>query len=189
MVNEINDLNREEVLEAFAVELSHDRETLERYLRDFPSYANELVDLSCELAKIYINYEMPLSIQELETIEAALQTHVPIEKDPLADVPVTTLREIAVQLKVPRQVITAFRERRVVINSVPEKFLTSMAVALNCTVDLLVKALNLPPGYALARSYKADGKPSVETSITFERLLIDAGVSEENRAALLKDNS
>jgi len=60
---------------------------------------------------------------------------------------------------------------------------------LNCTVDLLVNALALPPAPALARSYKADGKPSAEAVVTFERLLIDAGVSEEKRTALLADNN
>lgn len=185
--------SREDVLDAFAVEPSHGREILERYLREYPHFSSELVDLSRELSRVPGGAERPMSLQEQAMVEAAWQQHMPIEtksaKDPLADVSVAKLREIALQLDVPRQVVTAFRERRVVATSVPRRFLTRMAVALNCTVDLLVSALTTPSGPALARSYKADGKPSVETAATFERLLIDAGVSEEKRTTLLADDN
>ena len=185
--------SREEVLDAFAVEPSHGREILERYLREYPHFSNELVDLSRELSRVPGGAERPMSLQEQEMVEAAWQQHMPLEtksvKDPLADVSVAKLREIALQLDVPRQVVTAFRERRVVPTSIPRRFLAHMAVALNCTVDLLVSALTMPSGSTLARSYKADGKPSTETAVTFERLLIDAGVSEEKRTSLLADDN
>lgn len=185
--------SREDVLDAFAVEPNHGREILERYLREYPHFSNELVDLSRELSRVPHGAERPMSLQEQAMVEAAWQQHMPIEtksaKDPLADLSVAQLREIAVQLDVPRQVVTAFRERRVVATSVPRRFLTRMAAALNCTVDLLVSTLTLPSGPVLARSYKSDGKPSAETAATFERLLIDAGVSEEKRTALLADGN
>ena len=44
--------SREDVLDAFAVEPNHERNTLERYLRDYPQYAAELVDLSRELSRV-----------------------------------------------------------------------------------------------------------------------------------------
>lgn len=185
--------SREDVLDAFAVEPSHGREILERYLREYPHFSKELVDLSRELSRVPNGAERPISLQEQAMVEAAWQQHMPIEtksaKDPLADVSVTKLREIALQLDVPRQVVTAFRERRVIATSVPGRFLTRMAAALNCTVDLLVSTLTQPSGPALARSYKSDGKPSTETAATFERLLIDAGVSEEKRTVLLADDN
>lgn len=185
--------SREDVLDAFAVEPSHGREILERYLREYPHFSNELVDLSRELSRVPDGAETPMSLQEQAMVEAAWQQHMPIEtksaNDPLADLSVAQLREIAVQLDVPRQVVTAFRERRVVANSIPRRFLTRMAVALNCKVDLLVSTLTLPSGPALARSYKSDGKPLAETAATFERLLIDAGVSKEKRTVLLADDN
>lgn len=185
--------SREDVLDAFAVEPSHGREILEHYLREYPHFSNELVDLSRELSRVPDEAQRPMSPQEQAMVEEAWQQHMPIEtksaKDPLAEVSVAQLREIAVQLDVPWQVVTAFRERRVVATSVPRAFLTRMAAALNCTVDLLVSTLTMPSGQTLARSYKADGKPSAETAATFERLLIDAGVSEEKRIALLADDN
>jgi hypothetical protein len=41
--------------------------------------------------------------------------------------------------------------------------------------------------FAGARSYKADGKPSIGSQATFEQALIDAGVPAEKRAALLAE--
>ena len=41
--------SREDVLYAFAVEPTSGRETLERYLRDYPEYTTELIDLSYDL--------------------------------------------------------------------------------------------------------------------------------------------
>jgi len=69
------------------------------------------------------------------------------------------------------------------------KFLGRLAAAINSTVDLVREALLVQTGPTLARSYKADEKPSAETAATFERLLIDAGVSEEKRTALLADDN
>jgi hypothetical protein len=193
MTPNVHQPSRDDVLDAFAVEPSHGREILEHYLREYPHFSNELVDLSRELSRVPDGAERPMSLQEQAIVEAAWQQHMSIEtksaKDPLADLSVAQLREIAMQLDVPRQVLTAFRERRVVAASVPRRFLTRMALALNCTVDLLVSALTTPSEPALARSYKSDGKPSAETAATFERLLIDAGVPEDKRTALLADDN
>lgn len=41
--------SEEEVLLAFSVELTHDRKTLEQYLREYPEHAHALVDCSIEL--------------------------------------------------------------------------------------------------------------------------------------------
>lgn len=181
--------SREEVLDAFAVEPVHDRMTLERYLRDFPQYAAELVELSREKSRVVEGGESPLTVHEETLIEAAWQDHVSLErksaKGPLAALSVPQLREVAHKLDVPRQVITAFRERRVKLESVPRPFLAALARALSCSVDLLLSGLSAPSVPALARSYKADVKPSAGAAISFEQLLIDAGVPETKRNELL----
>ena len=181
----------EEVLDAYAVEAVHDRATLESYLRDFPQFAEELVDLSREISRVVQYDESPLSATEEALIEKAWQNHArPLarsaeEVDPLANLSVPQLREVAHQLGVPRQVITAFRERRVKLESVPKSFLSAFARALGCTVDLLSNAVSATSGPEFSRSYKADIKPTVGEAISFEKLLIDAGVSEAKRAELL----
>ncbi len=184
--------SREEVLDAFAVEPVHDRTTLERYLRDFPQFATELVDLSREVSCVVETDESPLTAHEEALIEMAWQNHASFEtqsaKDPLAGLSVPQLRVIARTLDVPRQVITAFRERRVKFESVPKPFLAALARALSCSVDLLLSGLAAPSGPTPARSYRADVKPSAGAAISFEQLLIDAGVPEAKRAELLVED-
>ena len=74
------------------------------------------------------------------------------EVDPLANLSVPQLREVAHQLGVPRQVITAFRERRVKLESVPKSFLVALSRALGCTVDLLFGVVSATSGPGFSRS-------------------------------------
>ena len=184
--------SRQDVLDAFAVETSHGRETLERYLRHYPAYAGELVDLSRELSRRIVERAEQLSGAEQVLIDAAWRRHleaVPVEiADPLANLPVEKLREIAKQLDVPRQIVTAFRERRVAVASVPRRFLARFAAAVNAEADMLRDASSRPPAPGLVRSYKADIKPEAGASVTFEQLLVNAGVSAEKRAVLMADD-
>jgi hypothetical protein len=185
--------SREEVLDAFAVEISYDRETLERYLRQYPRFSNELIDLSRELSRPQKIEARHMSSQEVDMIERAWLLHMPLEtkstNDPLANLSIDTLRDIALKLDVPRQVVTAFRERRIAPESVPKLFLTRLADVLHCQVELLAHTLTIRPSVALSRSYKADGKPTSGSVVSFEQLLIDAGVPEEKRTALLADDN
>ena len=179
----------EEVLYAFAVEPNSGRNTLEQYLRDYPQYANELIDLSYELSREVCEDETPLSDEDLAMIDRLWLRHIeaaPSETmDPLASLSVAEQRDLAKRLDVPRQVITAFRERRVEFASVPTPFLECFASAINSTVELLRSAFALPSELDLTRSYKADGRPEAQTSITFEQLLIEADVPLDKRASLM----
>jgi hypothetical protein len=181
----------EEVLDAFAVEQEHGRETLEGYVRRFPQFAAELVDLSRELLRDVSIDTSPLSESEEAQINAAWRVHVaarpPAAVDPFASIDVAMSRHIAKTLGVPRQVITAFRERRVNVASVPRRFLRRIADSIGSTFDELAAGLALPLAPRPARSYRSDDKPTVQKQISFEQVLIDAGVSEDERAALMAE--
>ena len=183
--------SREDVLDAFAVEEDVGRETLERYLRAYPQYAPEIVDLARELSRVIIEDDQPLSAKDLALVDAAWTRHLEaVPKavvDPLSGLSVAESRAIARNLEIPRQVVTAFRERKVIAASVPRRFLVRLAAAANTTVESIESAWALPPPSS-ARSYKADEKPTEAGAVTFEQLLIDAGVSEEKRALLLADD-
>ena len=182
---------QENVLNAFAVEPSYDRATLEKYLKAYPQYAGVLVDLSRELARSATSDDSSLTTSEHDLIEAAWRNHVASEAqsiaDPLSALSVAQARDVAITLKVPRQVITALKERRVLAATIPKAFLHRFAEAAQLTVDQLAQSLALSPGSEVARSYKSDGKPSVGAQVSFERLLRDAGVSDAQRAALMRD--
>ena len=207
MTGPIPSPTREEVLDAFAVEPNPGRETLERYLRAYPALAADLVDLARELSRPIPQDAAPLSAEDSARVDAAWLRHravvargasaaplaVPSEVrspavDPFASLAIDDLRRVARELGVPRQVVTAFRERRVDIASVPGAFLARLASALHSTREVIAATLSQPAGLSPGWSYKADTKPSADDRIPFERLLRDAGVADTERDALLRDD-
>ena len=69
----------------------------------------------------------------------------------------------------------------------PRGFLRRLAGAVAISPDDLFAWLSPPPAPALARSYRADAQPTVATQVSFEHVLVDAGVAEDDRARLLAD--
>lgn len=181
--------SRESVLDAFAVEREPGRSTLERYLRLYPEYAGELVDLSRELSREVCNDTAPLSAADRALIDGAWTQHAAAMPaaavDPLASLTVDDWRAVAQRLDVPRQVVTALRERRVSRVSIPRRFFEKLAEAVSSTVAQL--ELSWGPAQLAGRSYKADAKPTVGEQVTLEQVLIDAGVPAEKRARLLAE--
>jgi len=180
----------EEILGAFSVEPRPDRETLERYLQAYPECAEELIDLSREVSRDLRQYDAPLSQKDRANIDEAWRLHSATGRnsisDPFAAMSVADLREVARRLGVPRQVVTAFRECRVILETVPRAFLARLADVVNISTTKLEGFLSTPqPAPVQARSYKADSKPVANEPVSFERLLIDAGIPEDKRAELM----
>ena len=182
--------SREDILYAFAVEPTSDRETLERYLSNYPEYSAELIDLSYELSCDGPEDNSPLSDQEIGLIDRLWQQHTGIDTkniiDPFANLTVATQRQLARQLDIPRQVLTAFREHKVEPNSIPSPFLERLASTLNITMELLVNALGQPPQVSQARSYKSDARPEINRQVSIEQVLIEAEVPPDKRMLLMK---
>jgi hypothetical protein len=107
--------------------------------------------------------------------------------DPLAVLTIDQLRSAAVALGVRRQVLAAFREHRVVVDSVPRRFLMRLASIAQTTVEALVEVLRVPLALSAARSYKAGATPQDGGPVTFDQLLKDAGHSDVERAALMSE--
>ncbi|WP_395443940.1 hypothetical protein [Caulobacter sp. UC70_42] len=183
----------EDVLDAFAVEETDAKATLDRYLTAYPQFAGDLIDLSRELLRADQPVDTELSPADVAKIDAAWIKHAAAlphhATDPFAALSPTRSREIALELAVPRQILTSFRERRIQPATVPEAFLRRLAAALAVSVDDFLAWMIPPPANSLARSYRADGQPGAATQLAFERVLIDAGVSESDRARLLADEN
>lgn len=180
----------EDVLNAFAMETSHERPTLERYLRDYPQYAIELANLSHELSRALVE-PAELSAKDTLAIDEAWKvysTSAGSYVNLFISLSVPQLRELANRLGVPRQIITAFRERKVIVSSIPRRFLAQVATALNTTLDQVIAGLTLPLEPSCVRSHKADEKPQTTGPATFEQLLIDAQVPENKRVELMADD-
>ncbi|RKH97263.1 hypothetical protein D7Y15_40795 [Corallococcus sp. AB030] len=185
--------SRDDVLNAFAVEPTPGRETLERYLRDYPDLADDLIDLSRELSRDYCEDKEPLSPEDEALIDAAWRRHQESTRrtttNPFDALSPDKVRDLAMKLEVPRQIITAFRDRQVETTSVPRHFLSRLAAALDVTLGVLVDILALPQTPDPARSYKSNAKPHMDAPVSFERLLIDAGVPDEKRFILMTDDN
>jgi hypothetical protein len=183
-------VNRADVLDAFAVEPDQGSETLVRYLQQYPQYAEELVDLSRELSRIGIDEAAPLSPADQPRIEEAWQQYrdasVVGHRDLLSSLTIDQRRKAADGLRVPRQVITALIERRVISDSMPRRTLRRLADLLDLTVEAFLESLR-GPAVATARSYKANVKPQTASQVTFERILIEADVPADIRAELLSE--
>ena len=181
-------LSSEDVLNAFAVEPAHDRSTLERYLREFPQFAIELAHLSHELSRTAVKAPS-LSANDKAKIDEAWKRYSsfspPSAVNILAALSVPQLRELAIRLDVPRQIISAFREHRVVVSSIPQRFLSRFAAALDASVEQVTAVLRLPLEATCVRSHKSDEKPIMAAPATFEQLLIEAQVPEDKRAELM----
>ena len=183
--------SREDILYAFAVEPTSDRETLERYLNNYPEYSVELIDLSYELSCDSPEDNTPLSNEEIGLIDQLWQQHIKVDAekkniDPFANLTVAAQRQLASQLDIPRQVLTAFREHKVEPSSIPSPFLERLAAALNITVELLINTLGQPPQVSQARSYKSDTRPETNRQVNFEQVLIEAEVPSDKRMLLMK---
>lgn len=65
----------EDVLDAYSVEEDTGSATLQRYLRDYPEYAEELVDLSRELSRFSAHCSEPLTADDHALIDEAWKRH------------------------------------------------------------------------------------------------------------------
>ena len=184
--------SRQDVLDAFAVESDPGRATLERYLRDYPQFATELLDLSRMLSSQFQDDESPLSPEDQARIDAAWLRHAAAAPasvvDPFFSLSVHELRQISARLGVPRQVLATFRSRRVSMTTVPRRFLTRLAGLVDASTEHLVRTLSLPRGSEPAHSFRSDHKPIPSQAVSFEQVLIDAGVPEDERARLLSES-
>ncbi|MFV9064065.1 hypothetical protein ABQ366_01460 [Serratia fonticola] len=181
----------EEVLESFSIEHDLGTATLQKYLTAYPAFTNEIIDLSREMASTLAEDEAPLSEYDRRLISSAVTRiqNAPGKTmiDPFADLSAQKMRDISKALNLPRQVVMAFRERTVAAGSIPQRFLSKFAELLQSSVKQLTTSLEQPP-MVVAGSYKSDGKPCNVEKITFEQLLRDADLSEEDIATLMEED-
>jgi hypothetical protein len=183
--------SRDDVLYAFSVEENQGRETLEKYLKRFPDFTQELVDLSRELSLPDSKDTRPLSSKDKARIQSSWSMLVALQKkqpakDLFAALDVKKFRAIVDSLGIPNQVLIAFRERKVRPETIPMPFMRRMALAIGSPLEELQASLAMPQQQRLAASFKSEEKPAPAPPATFEEILIQAGVPAERRAELLK---
>ena len=182
----------DDVLEAFALESGADKAKLEKYLRAYPDYAEAILDFSIEISHENVARKEPLSARERALITAGWEKHVQAAPkpffDPFASLTFIELNKIANTLEVPKQVLTALRDRLIVATSIPTRFAARIAVELRTEVSTLLAFIAAPPTLVVTRSRKSDVKPKINPRKTFEQVLADAGVPLEARKKLMTDD-
>ena len=183
------------VLEQFMMEDVQDAAMLERYVRDYPQFALPLIDLSRLIATAGAEEDdQPLSATDQSRIDAAWITHKTAaptpsqDDDPFSALTGTRGKAVADRFGVPRQVIVCFREHRVEPSTVPTPIAKVFAEEAGVPLAHVIAAMQRPVIMAAGRSYKADGQPGAGGKISFEQILIDAGVSDADRARLLAED-
>jgi len=191
----IDPKDREAILYAFAVESSHDQQTLDHYLAQHPDLAEELIDLAFELR---IAAAQPPG-ESAPSADAGMQSAweefigcgVTETKPAKAGSLLSKFRgpafvELANRLKVPRSILTALRDRLVEPLSIPERFLCRFAEAAETSLQELREYLSHPPLVVGTAQFKADKKPSPQGRVSFRHLVENTEMPEEEREELLQ---
>lgn len=190
-MNQYSSESLEAVLDAFSVEKVHDRETLEKYLQAYPEFTQDILRLSREAGRCVAPEETPLTADDRALLFTLLKKHQKVETvvvaNPFESLSIDELRSFAKDLGIPRQVVTALKECKVIVATIPLRFLRKAALLLHTTVEQLTAFLEGPPSDRRAASYKADAKPSVESAVSFESILKDANLSEEDIRDLMEE--
>ena len=188
-------LTLEAVLDLFQMEDVHDGDVLASYIGEHPQFAPQLIDFSRLIATPDADDERSPTATEQSRIDAAWITHQAARPeaatgaDPLARLSGELGKALAVKLGVPRQVITCFREHKVLASSVPGAVTRELSGALGVPQAHVIAAMARPAApMAMTRSYKSGGPPGSDAQATFEQVLKDAGVSEADRVRLMADD-
>lgn len=189
-------IDKDAALDAFAAELVHDRNTLQRYVSEYPELAEELIDLaaefrlSSEFADVQpdvISDPMLNTTWEIflaaGTNPAATTTAV----DPFAQFKGAAFASLARELDIPRSILTAIRDRLVVPASTPIGFLRRFAEATGNSVESVKAYLALDSKAPLGLTFKSDQKPSQQGQATFRQLVESTEMSKSQRLLLLRE--
>ena len=178
----------DDVLEAFMLDASEEG-ALARYLCEYPQFAGPLLQLAHEVRRDLPDEYPALDAAGRAAIEAGwvrLDAAWPAEARSLfAGRSPAEYGRVATELRVPRQLISALRDGRVILETVPGGFLRRLASALGGTIDELLASIGARP--ALARSYKAEQRPAPQEPVPFEQAMVEARVPEERRIEILAD--
>lgn len=186
----------ETVLYEFAVESKHDRATLERYLKKYPDFVEELIDLSFELRITEVESTTESISESDPGLDKAWEEFIGFNPEASQSSAVENVFgkfkgqafiELAATLKVPRSILTALRDRLVEPTTVPEKFLVRLAKSTDSNVPRLRQYLSMSPALLRSAQFKADRKPSPQGRVSFQELVASTEMTDEERKVLLED--
>lgn len=183
--------DKESVLMAFSMEPSHSRETLERYIREYPQHATALIDCSIDL-----QHEPPVddvSATEVpdravdkawQRFERAVQQPAAEVANPFAKLNTSSFKALARSLDVSNLFLMRVRDRAVSAATIPARFIEKLASELGATVQAVGGYLQGAPSIVSGQPFRSSVKPSVGEQITFDQAVATSQLTPEQQATL-----
>ena len=186
-----SDRSEEEVLLAFSVEPTHDRETLERYLTEYPEHARALVACSIELM-----VDATRSVETVATSDNAVdrawqrfqsvvsQPEEVSVLNPFATLNPAAFKSLAKKLGINNLLLIRVRDRAIIAATIPRRFVQRLASELGATTDAVMDYLRSPPAMVSGHSFRSTVKPAVTEQISFEKAVETSQLTPDQQDAL-----
>lgn len=183
--------SEEEVLLAFSVEPTHDRKTLEQYLREYPEHAKALVACSIELM-VDATRGDEVEVTSEGAVDRAwqrFQTAVSLPDDvsvinPFATLNPTAFKSLAKKLDINNLLLIRLRDRAIIAATIPRRFVQRLATELGATAEAVMDYLRSPPAMVSGHSFRSAVKPAVSEQISFEKAVETSQLTDAQQEAL-----
>ncbi|MDD5366428.1 MAG: hypothetical protein PHR30_13905 [Gallionellaceae bacterium] len=167
-------LSEEEVLLAFSVEPTHDRKTLEQYLREYPEHAKALAACSIELM-VDATRSDDVAVTSEDAVDRAWQRFQTVVSqpgdvlvtNPFAMLNPTAFKSLAKKLDINNLLLIRLRDRAIVAATIPRRFVQRLASELGATAESVMEYLQSPPAMVSGHSFRSSVKPAVTEQISF----------------------
>jgi hypothetical protein len=183
--------DEESVLLAFSMEPSHGRETLERYIREYPQHATALIDCSIDLRPELPAEDVPATMvpdsavdKAWQRFEQAVQQPAAEVANPFAKLNTSGFKALARSLDVSNLFLMRVRDRAINAATIPARFVEKLASELGATAQAVGAYLQGPPGMVSGHAFRSSVKPSVGEQITFDVAVTTSQLTPEQQATL-----
>lgn len=183
--------DEESVLMAFSMEPNYGRETLERYIREYPQHATALIDCSMDLLNEPPVGDVPAievadsAVEKAwQRFERAVQQPDTEVVNPFAKLNTSSFKSLARSLDVSNLFLMRVRDRAIRAATIPARFVEKLASELGATAQTLRAYLQGPPGMVSGHAFRSSVKPSVGEQITFDQAIETSQLTPEQQATL-----
>lgn len=183
--------DEESVLMAFSMEPSHGRETLERYIREYPQHTTALIDCSIDLLEeLPADDVLATMVQDTavdkawQRFERAVQQPDAEVANPFAKLNTSSFKSLARSLDVSNLFLMRVRDRAIRAVTIPARFVERLASELGVTVQAVAAYLQGPPSMVSGHAFRSSVKPSVGEQITFDQAVMTSQLTPEQQATL-----
>lgn len=178
-------LEREAVLMQFLSEPEQGLESLVRYIRLYPQYSNDLMNIVDDLQATedpLVSETTELTEERISSVVSTLFGSTTHTRKNLFELTQNDLMAAATRLNVPKNVLRHIRSGRADLATIPARFMKAFADVVSLPLEQLIQELNAPRAVRL--SYKSDLPPQpANEKLSFDVLMASCGATQEQQAA------